>query len=218
MKNIKINWKSFIINFSVSIISTIIADFGIGCYYSCGLGSDPVSVFIDGLHSYCGLSYGTISTICNVILTVCIFLFERKHIGVGTIAAMCISGTFIDIFETLLRTNFPVATTSLYIRIVILIIGVITFAIGCGLGIACHLGIGCFQFPPIFLADITKINLTYTQMITDATFFIIGWLLGGVIGIGTIAGVLLTGPILTKSIELYEKWAEKLGPAFVKNN
>lgn len=195
MKLKKINWKAFTVNFILCVLGTVISEFGIGCYYTCGLGTDPISVFVDGLHANFGLSYGTISTICNVILTVCIFLFERKHIGIGTIVGMFIGGPLIDVFETLMRTNFPTETTSLPVRIVLLILAILTFAIGCGLGIACHMGIGCFQFPPIFLADISKISLTYTQMITDAIFFIIGWLLGGVIGIGTIAGVLLTGPI-----------------------
>ena len=214
MKNKKINWKALIICACISVISTVISEFGIGCYYVCGLGTDPISVFVDGLHNYCHLSYGTISTICNVILTACIFFFERKHIGIGTLIGMFIGGPLIDVFETFMRTNFPLETTSLYIRIVILILALITFGVGCGLGIACNAGIGCFQFPPIFLADITGIELTYTQIITDAMFFLIGWLLGGVIGIGTISGVLLTGPILTWTIKKSEKYIQKIGPIF----
>ena len=215
MKFKKINWKAFSVNFVICILSTIISEFGIGCYYACGLGTDPISVFVDGLHANFGLSYGTISTICNVILTICIFLFERKHIGIGTIVGMLIGGPLIDVFETLMRTNFPIESTSLLVRIIILIAAIVTFAIGCGLGIACNMGIGCFQFPPIFLADITKIKLTYTQMITDAIFFIIGWLLGGVIGVGTILGVLFTGPILTSTIKICEKYTSNLGPNFI---
>ena len=127
-----------------------------------------------------------------------------------------IGGPLIDVFETLMRTNFPVETTDLVVRIIILAVALITFGIGCGLGIVCKMGIGCFQFPPIWLADITPIKLTYTQIITDAIFFIVGWLLGGVIGIGTIAGVLLTGPILTWTIGKTEKFIEKLGPIYSK--
>lgn len=210
----KINWKSFSINFLLCVLSTIISEFGIGCYYGCGLGTDPISVFVDGLHAWCNLSYGTISTICNVILTACIFLFLRKHLGIGTIVGMFIGGPLIDVFETLVRTNFPIETTSLFVRIIILTVALVTFAIGCGLGIACNMGIGSFQFAPLFLEKVTKISLTYTQMITDAMFFLIGWLLGGVVGIGTIASVLLTGPILTWSIKIFEKPIKKVGPIF----
>ena len=113
-----------------------------------------------------------------------------------------------------MSSNFPKDTTSLVVRIIILIIAILTFAIGCGLGIACKMGIGCFQFPPIWLADISKIKLTYTQVITDAIFFLIGWSLGGVVGIGTVLGVLLTGPILTWTIKKSEKFIDKLGPIF----
>ena len=80
-----LNYRALFIRITISLIGTVLSSFGVGCYYACGLGTDPISVFVDGLHNACGLSYGQISTICNVILTILIFLFERKHLGIGTI-------------------------------------------------------------------------------------------------------------------------------------
>jgi hypothetical protein len=47
-------------------------------------------------------------------------------------------------------------------------------------------------------------------MITDACFLVIGWLLGGVVGIGTVVGVLGTGPILGWVLRKTEKLIELL--------
>ena len=212
----KINWKSLFINLLICVVSTALSEFGIGCYYGCGLGTDPISVFVDGLHGKFGLSYGTISTICNIIQAILIFLFERKYLGLGTLIGVIIGGPLIDVFETLIRVNFPLESTGLAIRIIILIVGLITTGIGYGLGIACNLGIGCFQFWPIWLEDITPLSLKYTQIISDAVFFLIGWALGGVVGVGTIIGVLLTGYILDWTLKKCEKPIKEFGPIINK--
>lgn len=212
----KINWKSLLVHLLVCVLSTILSELGIGCYYGCGLGTDPISVFVDGLHAKTGLSYGDISTICNVIQAILIYIFERKYLGPGTLIGVLIGGPFIDIFETLVRTNFPLETTTMAVRAIILVVGLITSSIGYGLGIACDLGIGCFQLWPIWLSDITHLEIKYTQTISDAAFLIIGWLLGGIVGIGTVVGTLLTGYILEWTLKKSDKPLKSLGPIINK--
>ena len=211
LKDKKINWRSFLIRLMVSIFATIIGEFGIGCYYGCGLGTDPISVFVDGVHNVCRLSYGDISTICNIILAILIIIFERQHLGVGTLITVVIAGPLIDVFETLIRVNFPIESTSLLIRILILLAGLITTSISYAMAIACKMGIGTFQFIPIFIADKTPIKLELAQTISDAVFFIIGVVLGGVTGIGTIVGVACTGYLMGFVLDRISKPLDDLG-------
>ncbi len=211
----KINWKAFGIRLFLSFFGTMISELGIGCYYACGLGTDPISVFVDGLHNISGMSYGNISTICNVIQAILIFIFIREYLGIGTLIGVLIGGPLIDVFETLVRTSFPLETTTLPVRIIILLVGLLTTGIGYGLGIVSKMGIGCFQFIPLFLTKKTKIDLKYTQMFSDATFFLIGFLLGGVVGIGTIVGVFLTGFILSFVVEKLEPKVDSLGKIII---
>ena len=211
----KINWKAFGIRLFLSFFGTMISELGIGCYYACGLGTDPISVFVDGLHNISGMSYGNISTICNVIQAILIFIFIREYLGIGTLIGVLIGGPLIDVFETLVRTSFPLETTTLPVRIIVLLVGLITTGIGYGLGIVSKMGIGCFQFIPLFLTKKTKIDLKYTQMFSDATFFLIGFLLGGVVGVGTLVGVFLTGFILSYVVEKLEPKVDSLGKIII---
>ena len=211
----KINWKAFLVRLFLSLLGTTISEFGIGCYYGCGLGTDPISVFVDGLHNISGMSYGDISTICNVIQAILIFILIREYLGIGTLIGVLIGGPLIDVFETLVRVNFPLETTTLPVRIIILLVGLITTGIGYGLGIVSKMGIGCFQFIPLFLTKKTSIDLKYTQMFSDATFFLIGFFLGGVVGIGTIVGVFLTGFILSYVVEKLEPKVDALGKIII---
>ena len=211
----KINWKAFGIRLFLSFFGTMTSELGIGCYYACGLGTDPISVFVDGLHNISGMSYGNISTICNVIQAILIFIFIREYLGIGTLIGVLIGGPLIDVFETLVRTSFPLETTTLPVRIIILLVGLITTGIGYGLGIVSKMGIGCFQFIPLFLTKKTKIDLKYTQMFSDATFFLIGFLLGGVVGVGTLVGVFLTGFILSYVVEKLQPKVDSLGKIII---
>lgn len=212
LKDKKINWKSFTIRLFVSFFATVIGEFGIGCYYGCGLGTDPISVFVDGVHNVCGLSYGDISSICNIILAILIIIFERQHLGIGTLIAVAIAGPLIDVFEALIRVNFPLETTSLMVRMLILLTGLITTSVSYAMAIACKMGIGTFQFIPIFIADKTPIKLDVAQTISDAVFFVIGFALGGVIGIGTIVGVACTGYLMGLVLDFISKPLDNLGP------
>ncbi|MCR4633759.1 MAG: hypothetical protein K5648_06505 [Erysipelotrichaceae bacterium] len=209
-----IDLKSFSIRFLISFLASVISSFGIGCYYCCGLGTDPISVFVDGLHGHYGLSYGTISTICNIIQTVLIFLFIRKHLGPGTLLGVLTGGPFIDLSETLMRSLFPAASTPFFLRIFILLLGLVTTGIGYGMGIGAEMGIGCFQFLPLFLSEKTPLELKYTQIITDALFFITGFFLGGVVGIGSIISVLLTGFFLDIGLKRTLDITKDLSPWF----
>lgn len=216
LKNKKFNVKSIAFRLFLCILSTLLSQFGVACYYGCGLGTDPISVFVDGLHGGFGLTYGQISTICYVILGILLIIFERKYFGISTAVGIFFGGGLLDYFVALVANTFPIESISLVTKVLILIAGLITTGIGYGLGIACDLGVGTFQFVPLFFNDYLHIELKYAQIISDAIFFVIGWILGGIVGVGTIVGVVLTGYILDWSIKVVQKPLENVGPMMVE--
>ncbi|HQB32737.1 MAG TPA: hypothetical protein PLI19_05335, partial [Erysipelotrichaceae bacterium] len=108
----------------------------------------------------------------------------------------------------------PVETTHLAVKIILLVVGAITFAAGTGITIAADLGIGCWSFLPLWLEKVTPLSLDRTQMITDGITFVIGWLLGGIVGVGTIVGVVATGPIIGYVLKVTAPMFEKIGPNY----
>ncbi|MBR2787840.1 MAG: hypothetical protein IKD94_01625, partial [Erysipelotrichaceae bacterium] len=65
--------------------SLSLAELGIACYYTARLGTDPISVFVEGVSFHVDLTVGEISTICNVILLIMTFFLYRELIGIGTV-------------------------------------------------------------------------------------------------------------------------------------
>ncbi|MBR4462758.1 MAG: hypothetical protein IKS51_09290 [Erysipelotrichaceae bacterium] len=194
----------------IYILATALCEFGIACYYTARLGTDPISVFVEGASFHCDLTVGEISTICNIILGILLFFFDREQFGFGTFLMILIAGPLIDLFYGFLLRYFPPETTALAIRVAILIAGILTYALGLGWTILCDIGVGPFSFPPLFLTKAFHIDLKYTQILTDAMFFAIGFFLGGVYGLGTIVSVLLTGPLMTFFMKYSEPMIKKI--------
>ena len=190
--------------------SLSLAELGIACYYTARLGTDPISVFVEGVSFHVDLTVGEISTICNVILLIMTFFLYRELIGVGTVLSTLLGGPLIDLFYGSLLSAFPSDVVSMSTRIIILIVALIIYPIGLGGMIICDLGIGPFSFPPLYLSKKTNIDIKYTQIITDASFFVIGVLLGGIYGVGTIVSVLLTGPMMEMFMKLLESALRKM--------
>lgn len=194
------------------ILSLTLAELGIACYYTARLGTDPISVFVEGVSFHVDLTVGEISTICNIILLIMTFFLYRELIGIGTVLSTLLGGPLIDLFYGSLLKVFPTDMVLMSTRIIIIIAALIIYPIGLGGMIICDLGIGPFSFPPLYLTKKTNIDIKYTQIITDATFFVIGVLLGGVYGVGTIVSVFLTGPMMEMFMKLLDPLLKKMEP------
>lgn len=208
----RINYPAVLKKSILYIAATALCELGIACYYTARLGTDPISVFVEGISFHVDLTVGQISTICNIVLGILCIIFERRQFGLGTFITILIAGPMIDLFYGMLLQYFPPETTAVAIRVLIIAAGIIFYAIGLGLAIICDLGVGPFSFPPIFLARVLKADLKYTQIATDAMYFIIGMLLGGVIGAGSVISVLFTGPLMTMFMKMFEPVMNRIGP------
>lgn len=211
------NAGSFFKRFAVMVFSLVLMNFGIACYYQCGFGTDPFSVFVDGEHSLFQMTYGQVTNLNNVFLFTFMLIFARKYIHVGSIVGALISGALIDLFNWLLSTYFPGDTLAM--QIILLVVGLVTFAIAVALYIIAELGVSAVEAIPLWLGEKTKINLRWLRIGEDLGFMCIGILLGALagraifgdlIGIGTLAGAFGTGPIMKWFMNLteqpFQKW------------
>lgn len=214
------NAGSFFKRFFVVLLALVLMNFGIACYYQCGFGTDPFSVFVDGEHSIFQMTYGEVTNINNIFLFAFMLLVARKYIHVGSILGVLTSGALIDFFNELVSTYFPGNTMTN--QIILLVVGLISFGISVGLYIVANMGLSAVEAIPLWLETKVKINLRWLRVAEDVTFMLIGILLGclagreifgDLIGIGTIAGAFGTGPIMKWFMNLTEKPFERwFGP------
>lgn len=186
------------------LISLSILGFGVSCFYKSKLGSDPVSCFIDGIHRVFNVSYGSATFIYNFAIFVVILIFQRKLIRFGTVIYTFTIGIFVNItgnfLDYFLGNDVTLLTSSL-----LLIIGVVSLGIGTGAFIWLNIGMGIADILATLLSRIVKIPYTYGRVGLDILFTLFGFLLGGVIGIGTLVGMFGTGFIISGTIVIIDR-------------
>ena len=80
----------------------LLTGLGVALFVHANLGSDTITVFIDGLHRILNVSYGTASRIYNIIMLIIALIVSFKNIGWATIIYALTVGFAMDFFEVLL--------------------------------------------------------------------------------------------------------------------
>ena len=193
----------FNINDKKRIVALMIAIFIMGLTLSflirLNFGTDPCSTMNLGISSGLGISFGVWSVLFNSILFVFIIIFDRSHIGWGTLANMILIGFIADFFgwiwdKVLLDQIFE----SILIRITILVPTLIVFIFAAAVYMAVELGTAPYDAIIFIISKkISFIPFRFLRIIWDILACLIGLLVGGKIGIITITLALLLGPVIS---------------------
>lgn len=188
--------KQYINKIIVVAVGSILMSIGIALYLNAGHGADPLTAFTSGLAKTAGLTVGRASLSIMAGLVIIIFFLDKKRIGLGTVLNAALIGFFVDIFLGLKILK----TDSLLGSIIMLAAAAMIFGIGVGIYISAGLGEGAVDAIMILLHEKTKVKVRWVKMGLDVCLLIIGGLLGGKLGAGTVVGVLATGPVVEQTL------------------
>jgi uncharacterized membrane protein YczE len=163
-----------------------------------GLGLDPWNVFHQGLSRTFGLAVGTWAILVGAaVLLFWIPLHQRP--GIGTISNVLVIGVVMNV--VLARVDAPHA---LGWRIGCLVAGVLCSGVATGAYIGAGLGPGPRDGLMTGLAARGhSIRVVRTGL--ELAVLVVGWLLGGTVGVGTVAYALSIGPLAHFFIPLFSR-------------
>lgn len=153
------------------------------------LGVSPWDVLHQGLTNITPLTMGQASIIVGIVVVI-ISSFLGIKVGIGTIANMLLIGYFIDI---VMKLNFIPVSDNLFEGIVMMVVGMFLMAIASYLYISCELGCGPRDGLMVALVKITGRPVWIIRGSIEVTALVIGWFLGGFVGIGTLINALGIG-------------------------
>ncbi|PRY61374.1 putative membrane protein YczE [Knoellia remsis] len=153
-----------------------------------GLGLDPWDVFHYGVQRQVGLSFGTIVIIVGALVLL-LWVPLRQWPGLGTVANVVVIGVATDVMLAVLD-----APESLWLRWTFLIGGIVVNGLGGALYIGSQYGPGPRDGLMTGLARRTGLSIRLVRTALELTVLVVGWLLGGVVGVGTVLYALLIGP------------------------
>ncbi|MCB2298471.1 YczE/YyaS/YitT family protein [Clostridium tagluense] len=189
-----------------------IIQIGVALFLKTNIGSDPFTLFTQGLAFLLKKTPGNANMIILFVLFCIILLVERTRIKIGTIICVVGVGPIIDLGVKAV-SFFPIESLNIGIKILLVVFGCVLIAIGFSILSASNLGVAPNDIISFIIKDKTNLEYRWIRMALDVSFLIIGFALGGIFGIGTIISALLTGPF----IQFCLPYGEKFVNAIVKN-
>ncbi|MDT7757403.1 MAG: hypothetical protein QOH27_3301 [Mycobacterium sp.] len=174
-----------------------------------GLGLDPWDVFHQGLSKQTGMTIGVASAVVGVAVLL-LWIPLRNRPGIGTVANVIVIAVTVDASLALLPTP-----SAMPIRIAMMLGAVVLNAISTVLYIGAGLGPGPRDGLMTGLVARTGRSVRLVRTSIEVTVLIVGWLLGGTVGVGTAVYAFGIGPLVQLCVHLTpRRWLAVSGWAF----
>lgn len=170
-----------------------IASTGVALYMKSGLGVDAFSVFCSGVAKVLHISFGLALQISLLAIVAFIAFIDRTMLGIGTIMHATLMGLFIDLIASskLIPASLTPLRSCIYVASGIALVGT-----GLAIYIKTSLGYGAIDALMLILHKRLHREIRSIKILMDMGLASIGFLLGGSLGITTLASVIFTGPVI----------------------
>ena len=155
-----------------------------------GIGVPPWDVLTQGLVAQTGLPFGVLTNIIGAVVLL-LWIPIRQKPGVGTVANVLLIGPSIEVGLALVPT-----TDDIWQRIALFAGGLALLAIASGLYIGARFGPGPRDGLMTGIHNRWGFKIWWVRSAIELTVLSVGWVLGGNVGIGTLAFALLVGPLV----------------------
>ena len=208
IKNIpKLSWSSKSpSNFKPSLktliylcLGLVFFGFGEGLLIVSGVGASPWNVLHQGVAISLGLSVGTIAFLVSFLVLLLWYFLDQK-IGMGTIINFIIIAIMIDV--TIFYFNKPSEILS---QLFMVTAGILIIGFGTAMYLIANLGAGPRDGLMTGLQKKTNAPIALVRVCIEIIVVIAGWLLGGIVGIGTLFFALGIGPAVALWLYLFSK-------------
>lgn len=184
-----------------SMISLIMLMFGLTLFglgeallIASGSGVSPWTVLAQGITNITNWSIGFSTFVVSVSVLITWFPL-RQILGIGTILNILIIALVID-----LSLPYLPQFETLSLQIIEALAGVIITGIGGGIYLIAKLGAGPRDGLMTGLQRVTNLPIATVRSGIEMTVVILGWMLGGVAGIGTVLFAFGIGPSVAASM------------------
>jgi len=193
-KGEKMDYKDLFKKGLLIILAACCIGVGVGIILYGNVGSDTITVFQDGLHLLLNITYGQASRLYNAVLIAIAILTARKYFGAGTIVSALFVGYAIDFaYNGLVALNLNL---SFFPSLLVFLVGQVIYTIGLSILIKCKLGMNALDSLLYKLIEVVKVDYKVARFVADILLTVVGYILGGVVGIGTVISIVTTGTMI----------------------
>lgn len=177
-------------------LGNILIGIGVAIFRMTLLGNDPSTAFVLALANKVGMALAPMLWICGAGWFLIEIIWGRKFIGLGTFVNWFLLGMVADGVTWVLNHFFTVPEAFLP-RFLIMLLTLPVVSLGVSLYQSSELGASPYDSLALILDDLfPKIPYFWCRIAVDGTATLLAWLLGGVVGWGTLACALGLGPFV----------------------
>ena len=189
-----LNFKPKFITLLYLILGLILFGLGETLLITANAGVSPWTVLAQGISIRTGYSIG-LTTFFVSIGVLCLWIPLRQKPGIGTIFNTIIISVVIDV-----SLPYLPAPETILLQILQIISAVVIVGIGSGFYLIANLGPGSRDGLMTGLQIMTNKPIFLIRAIIEISVVIVGWYLGGGVGIGTIVFALAIGPFVSAGL------------------
>jgi uncharacterized membrane protein YczE len=194
-----IHWKKFPRDFLIAQLGYAIYGLAIALIIQAGLGTGPWAVLAVALADIFGTSPGMMIIATGVVVLFGALLLKEK-IGWATLGNILFIGPWTDLFLFLL----PSLEGNLWVQIPSMLIAVILSGIATAVYISVDGGAGPRDSLMLAVSRTTGQSVQLSRGVIEVLVVILGWILKGPVGVGTLAFALLIGPLVQVFFKLFK--------------
>ena len=184
--------------FHAAVTGQILTALGVVCMLRADIGLEPWSVFQQGLVDACGISFGTTSVLISLAAVV-IALALGERIGFGTVFSVIVPGPVID---WLLASDLVPRQAHFAGGLAMLALGLELLTLGTYFYMKPGLGSGPRDAMCVAIARRTGRSVGLCRSCIEGCAIVIGALLGGTVGVGTVVAMVGIGVLIDLNFRL----------------
>ena len=173
--------------------------FGEGLLIVSGIGASPWNVLHQGIAINLDLSIGTIAFLVSFLVLLLWFFLDQK-MGIGTVINFIIIAIMIDI-----TIYFFEKPELFFSKLIMVIGGILIIGFGTAMYLIANLGPGPRDGLMTGLQKKTSAPIALVRTTIEIIVVLLGWFLGGVVGVGTLMFAFGIGPVVALNLNFFSK-------------
>jgi uncharacterized protein len=173
---------------------------GIVAFYESELGLPPWDVLHQGVAEQLGVSFGAANLLVSFGVLALVWVL-RAHIGLGTLLNAALTGSFVILLLSL-DAVAALSDEPLVMRVVLVLLGLALLGIGTAFYICASLGAGPRDSLMLVGSRILGVRIGVSRTGVEVAALLLGLVLGGTAGLGTLVFAAGIGPAVELSFAL----------------
>lgn len=187
----------------LTILGIAIMAFGCGMLIKTGYGADTSNALLTGIANYVPFSIGNVNALATLVFIIVSFFLSRERIGPGTLIVPLVISFPID-----LAMKICVKAPNLFAGVLLDLLALYIVSFGAAIMIEFDLGASPFDCLSLGVSDRFHLNYIVAKYIVDAFCVVIGFLLKGEVGIGTLLCFLVMGTFISFNRKLLSRFSK----------